>query len=40
MDTVHEQCSQGKKKKKKEHKIFKNCLVYDLKYEIFILKLL
>ena len=26
--------------KKKEYKIFKNFLVYDLKYKIFILKLL
>ena len=34
MSTVH------RVKKKKEHKIFKNFLVYDLKYEIFILKLL
>ena len=38
MDTVHEHCSQGKKKK--EYKIFKNFLMYDLKYKIFILKLL
>ena len=35
MSTVHRV-----KKKKKEYKIFKNCLVYDLKYELFILKLL
>ena len=37
MDTVHEHCSQGKKKK---YKIFKNFLVYDLIYKIFILHLL
>ena len=36
MDTVHEHCSQGKKK----YKIFKNFLVDDLIYEIFILHLL
>ena len=36
MDTVHEHCSHDKKK----YKIFKKLLVYDLKYKIFILKLL
>ena len=38
MDTVHEHCSQGFKKK--EYKNFKNFIVYDLIYKIFILKLL
>ena len=38
MDTVHEHCSQGLKKK--EYKIFKIFLVYDFIYEIFILHLL
>ena len=37
MDTVHEHCSQGKKK---NYKIFKNFLGGDLIYEIFILHLL
>ena len=37
MSTIHEHCSQGKKKRVQ---IFKICLVYDLKYEIFILELL
>ena len=37
MNTVHRDL---RKKKKKEYKIFKNFLVYDLIYEIFILKLL
>ena len=37
MDTVHEHCSQGKKK---EYKILKNFLGGDLIYEIFILHLL
>ena len=37
MDTVHEHCSQGKKKNVSGHE---HCIVYDLKYEIFILKLL
>ena len=44
MNTVHEHCSQGfekkKKEKKKEYKNFKNFLGGNLKYEIFILKLL
>ena len=38
MDTVHEHCSQGKKKK--STKIFKNFLVYDLIYGMSILRLL
>ena len=38
MNTVHEHCSQGFKKK--EYKNFKNFLVYDLIYGIFILHLL
>ena len=38
MDTVHEHCSQVKKKK--EYKIFKNFLVVDSIYKIFILHLL
>ena len=36
MDTVHEHCSQGKKK----YKNFNNFLGGDLIYEIFILHLL
>ena len=36
MDTVHEHCSEVKKKKKTT-KILKNFLVYDLIYGIFIL---
>ena len=38
MDTIHEQCSKGLKKK--EYKNFKNFLVCDLIYEIFVLRLL
>ena len=38
LDTVHEHCSQGFGKK--EYKNFKNFLGGNLKYEIFILKLL
>ena len=37
MDIVHEHCSQGKKK---DYKNFKNFLVCDLIYGIFILHLL
>ena len=40
MDTVHEHFSQGFEKKKTEYKKFKNFLGGNLKYEIFILKLL
>ena len=40
MDTVHEHCSQGKKKKLQKHKNFKNFLRGDLIYEIFLLHLL
>ena len=40
MDIVHEHCSQGFEKKNTEYKKFKNFLGGNLKYEIFILKLL
>ena len=38
MDTVHEHCSRGlKKKKKKEYKKNKIFVVYDLIYGMFVL---
>ena len=39
MDTIHEHCSQGLKKKK-EYKNFKTFLVYDLIYRMSTLHLL
>ena len=38
VDTVHEHCSEGKKKRVQN--FFKYFLVYDLIYEIFIWKLI